>query len=67
MLTNFQAIPEPRCINGIRDGLRNKKYKMAEDVYDELILVMLNAQFYNEEGSTIWNDAEILKVPAALL
>lgn len=40
---------------------------MAEDVYDELILVMLNAQFYNEEGSTIWNDADILKVPAALL
>jgi chromatin structure-remodeling complex subunit RSC1/2 len=57
-----QAIPEPRSINGIKTTLQNNQYKMAEDVYEDLTLVMLNAEFYNEEGSQIWKDADTLKV-----
>ena len=42
------------------------RYKVAEDVYDDLTLVMLNAEFYNEEGSQIWKDAATLKVCSAI-
>lgn len=60
---NFaQVIPEPRCINNIRNTLAKNRYKDPLDVYTDLSLVFWNALFYNEEGSQIAVDAETLKV-----
>ncbi|KZS91702.1 hypothetical protein SISNIDRAFT_413701 [Sistotremastrum niveocremeum HHB9708] len=57
----YEAIPEPRSINGIRESLAKGSYKKAEEVYADLMLVTLNAEYYNEEGSQIYIDAGVLK------
>lgn len=58
----FQVIPQPRCLNGIKDTLAKNKYKNALDAYEDLTLVFLNALYYNEEGSQIAKDAAMLRV-----
>ncbi|KAF9007885.1 hypothetical protein BDQ17DRAFT_1455107 [Cyathus striatus] len=57
----YEIIPEPRCLNNIRDGVEKGRYREASDVYTDLSLVFWNAIFYNETGSQIVNDAESLK------
>jgi chromatin structure-remodeling complex subunit RSC1/2 len=47
--------------------MQKGKYKSPEDIYDDLILVMLNAEFYNEEGSQIYKDAVTLRVSFHLI
>lgn len=55
-------IPEPRCLNNIRDGVAKNRYKDARDVYTDVSLVFWNALYYNEPGSQIADDALTLKV-----
>ncbi|KAH8101388.1 hypothetical protein BXZ70DRAFT_932819 [Cristinia sonorae] len=57
----YEVIPEPRCLNGIKDNLAKNKYKNPLVVYEDLMLVFLNALYYNEEGSQIAKDAATLK------
>ena len=62
----FQVIPNPRCINGVRDQLAKNKYKDPLQAYEDLNLVFLNAVFYNEDVSQIAKDAKLLKVRSLL-
>ena len=57
-----QVIPEPRCLDNIKEGVEKDRYKDVSDVYNDLALVFWNALYYNEEGSQISNDAMTLKV-----
>jgi chromatin structure-remodeling complex subunit RSC1/2 len=58
----YDVIPNPRCINGVKDGLEKGSYKDCLDVHEDLDTIFLNAQHYNEEGSSIYADAEKLRV-----
>ncbi|KAH7884088.1 hypothetical protein F5I97DRAFT_1813837 [Phlebopus sp. FC_14] len=57
----YEVIPEPRCINGVRSSVEKNRYKDPLNAYTDLSLVFWNALFYNEPGSQIASDAEILK------
>ncbi|TDL22417.1 hypothetical protein BD410DRAFT_821293 [Rickenella mellea] len=57
----YEVIPEPRCLNKIKEMLQKNKYKDALVVFSDLSLVFLNALFYNEDGSQIAKDAATLK------
>ncbi|KAF8628527.1 hypothetical protein AX15_003840 [Amanita polypyramis BW_CC] len=57
----YEVIPEPRCLNNIRDGVAKSRYKDARDVYTDISLVFWNALYYNEPGSQIAGDAGTLK------
>ncbi|THH23252.1 hypothetical protein EUX98_g7931, partial [Antrodiella citrinella] len=57
----YEVIPEPRCLDGVKDALAKNKYKSALHVYEDLNLVFLNALYYNEEGSQIAKDAITLR------
>ncbi|KAA1468335.1 hypothetical protein DENSPDRAFT_863516 [Dentipellis sp. KUC8613] len=56
----YEHIPAPRCLNDIRETLKDNKYKDPLTVYEDLWLVFLNAQFYNESESQIAKDAASL-------
>ena len=60
--TSIKVIPEPRCINHIRASVEKNRYKDPLDAYTDLSLVFWNALYYNEPGSQIASDAEVLKV-----
>lgn len=57
----YEVIPEPRCLNYIRDGVARNRYKDARDVNTDISLVFWNALYYNEPGSQIASDAGTLK------
>ncbi|TCD68597.1 hypothetical protein EIP91_010388 [Steccherinum ochraceum] len=57
----YEVIPQPRCINGVKDSLGKNKYKNALQAYEDLTLVFLNALYYNEESSQIAKDATTLR------
>ncbi|KAM6497751.1 hypothetical protein JOM56_005699 [Amanita muscaria] len=57
----YEVVPEPRCLNNIRDGMSKNRYKDARDVYTDISLVFWNALYYNEPGSQIASDAQTLK------
>ncbi|KAI0782167.1 hypothetical protein C8Q75DRAFT_886490 [Abortiporus biennis] len=57
----YEVIPDPRCINGVKESLEKNKYKDPLVVYRDLNLVFLNAMYYNEEGSQISKDARTLQ------
>ncbi|KAJ7720297.1 hypothetical protein DFH07DRAFT_308727 [Mycena maculata] len=57
----YEVIPEPRCLNNIRNMLEKNRYKDPLDAYTDLSLVFLNALFYNEPDSQIATDAQTLK------
>lgn len=58
----YEVVPEPRCLNNIRDGISKNRYKDARDVYTDISLVFWNGLYYNEPGSQIASDAQTLKV-----
>ncbi|KAF5376880.1 hypothetical protein D9615_007241 [Tricholomella constricta] len=57
----YEVIPEPRCLNNIKNGIEKGRYKDAADIYTDISLVFWNALFYNEPTSQIAMDAKTLK------
>ncbi|KZT58557.1 hypothetical protein CALCODRAFT_494860 [Calocera cornea HHB12733] len=57
----YRVIPEPRCLDGIKESLDKGRYNTTDEVWSDLKLVFLNAMHYNEEGSAIWRNAKTLE------
>ncbi|XP_072928806.1 protein polybromo-1 isoform X4 [Hemitrygon akajei] len=57
----YKVILEPIDLKILEHNIRNEKYTSEEAFVDDLKLMFRNARHYNEEGSQVYNDANILE------
>ncbi|WFD26656.1 hypothetical protein MNAN1_001639 [Malassezia nana] len=57
----YQFVKEPISLAEIERKLDDKEYVNPHALVSDVRLMLRNAQFYNEEGSQVWNDAEALQ------
>ncbi|XP_074501769.1 polybromo 1, like isoform X2 [Sebastes fasciatus] len=57
----YKVILEPMDLKTIEHNVRNERYATEEALMDEMRLMFRNARHYNEEGSQVYNDADILE------
>ncbi|XP_048462115.1 protein polybromo-1 isoform X4 [Rhincodon typus] len=57
----YKVILEPIDLKMLEHNIRSEKYTSEEAFIDDLKLMFRNARHYNEEGSQVYNDANILE------
>ncbi|XP_061779568.1 protein polybromo-1-like [Nerophis lumbriciformis] len=57
----YKVILEPMDLKTIEHNIRNERYSSEEALMDDMKLMFRNARHYNEEGSQVYNDADILE------
>ncbi|XP_026203651.1 protein polybromo-1-like isoform X3 [Anabas testudineus] len=57
----YNVILEPMDLKTIEHNIRNERYTTEEALMDDMKLMFRNARHYNEEGSQVYNDADILE------
>ncbi|XP_054639647.1 polybromo 1, like [Dunckerocampus dactyliophorus] len=57
----YKVILEPMDLKTIEQNIRNERYTTEEALMDDMKLMFRNARHYNEEGSQVYNDADILE------
>ncbi|XP_067854703.1 protein polybromo-1 isoform X6 [Heptranchias perlo] len=57
----YKVILEPIDLKILEHNIRSEKYSSEEAFTDDLKLMFRNARHYNEEGSQVYNDANILE------
>ncbi|CAG06951.1 unnamed protein product, partial [Tetraodon nigroviridis] len=57
----YKVILEPMDLRTIEQNIRNERYNTEEALMDDMKLMFRNARHYNEEGSQVYNDADILE------
>ncbi|XP_034536611.1 polybromo 1, like isoform X2 [Notolabrus celidotus] len=57
----YKVILEPMDMKTIEHNVRNERYTTEEALMDDMKLMFRNARHYNEEGSQVYNDADVLE------
>uniref|UniRef100_A0A8C2XLA7 Protein polybromo-1 n=1 Tax=Cyclopterus lumpus TaxID=8103 RepID=A0A8C2XLA7_CYCLU len=57
----YKVILEPMDLRNIEHNIRSDKYMTEDAMVEEIKLMFRNARHYNEEGSQVYNDADILE------
>ncbi|XP_076123790.1 protein polybromo-1 [Alosa pseudoharengus] len=57
----YKIILEPMDLRTIDHNIRSDKYMSEETMMEDMRLMFRNARHYNEEGSQVYNDANILE------
>lgn len=57
----YQVILEPMDLRTIESNIRAERYVSEEALMNDMKLMFRNARHYNEEGSQVFNDADILE------
>ncbi|KAM0792748.1 hypothetical protein ACM66B_002524 [Microbotryomycetes sp. NB124-2] len=57
----YLLIKEPRSLNGVLESIQRGIYSSPAAVAYDLFLIWSNARQYNAEGSTVYNDANVLQ------
>ncbi|KAI1892708.1 hypothetical protein AGOR_G00136330 [Albula goreensis] len=57
----YKIILEPMDLRTVEHNIRSDKYLSEEALLEDLKLMFRNARHYNEEGSQVYNDANILE------
>lgn len=57
----YKLISNPISMQEIRHRIKSTYYKGIQHFSDDFNLMFRNAQEYNQEGSQVWQDAEVLK------
>uniref|UniRef100_A0AAY4CCS3 Protein polybromo-1 n=1 Tax=Denticeps clupeoides TaxID=299321 RepID=A0AAY4CCS3_9TELE len=57
----YQIILQPMDLRTIDHNIRAERYSTEEAVMDDMKLMFRNARHYNEEGSQVYNDADVLE------
>ncbi|CAK6974228.1 polybromo 1%2C like isoform X2 [Scomber scombrus] len=57
----YKVILEPMDLKTIEHNVRIERYATEEALMDDMKLMFRNARHYNEEGSQVYNDADILE------
>uniref|UniRef100_H2SQN8 Protein polybromo-1 n=1 Tax=Takifugu rubripes TaxID=31033 RepID=H2SQN8_TAKRU len=57
----YKVILEPMDLRTIEHNIRSDRYMTEDEMVDDMKLMFRNARHYNEEGSQVYNDADILE------
>ncbi|TRY65039.1 hypothetical protein DNTS_018546, partial [Danionella cerebrum] len=57
----YQIIQDPMDLRTIENNIRTERYNNDEALIEDMKLMFRNARHYNEEGSQVYNDANILE------
>ncbi|XP_061642476.1 polybromo 1, like isoform X4 [Phyllopteryx taeniolatus] len=57
----YKVILEPMDLKTIEHNVRTERYATEDALMDDMKLMFRNARHYNEEGSQVYNDADILE------
>ncbi|KAI3370106.1 hypothetical protein L3Q82_024906, partial [Scortum barcoo] len=57
----YKVILEPMDLRTIEHNIRSDKYMTEDAMVEDMKLMFRNARHYNEEGSQVYNDADILE------
>ncbi|KAI0034332.1 hypothetical protein K488DRAFT_9522, partial [Vararia minispora EC-137] len=57
----YEIIKEPRSLSEVSQKLSNSEYNTVLQAWQDLSLVFLNAKHFNEAGSQIYKDADVLQ------
>ncbi|XP_077581502.1 polybromo 1, like isoform X2 [Stigmatopora nigra] len=57
----YKVILEPMDLKTIEHNVRTERYATEDALMDDMRLMFRNARHYNEEGSRVYNDADILE------
>uniref|UniRef100_A0A8C7XI45 Protein polybromo-1 n=1 Tax=Oryzias sinensis TaxID=183150 RepID=A0A8C7XI45_9TELE len=57
----YKVILEPMDLKTIEHGVRAERYVTEDAMMEDMRLMFRNARHYNEEGSQVYNDADILE------
>ncbi|XP_056129440.1 polybromo 1, like [Lampris incognitus] len=57
----YKVILEPMDLKTIEHNIRTERYAAEEALFADMKLMFRNARHYNEEGSQVYNDADILE------
>uniref|UniRef100_A0A3P9AC43 Protein polybromo-1 n=1 Tax=Esox lucius TaxID=8010 RepID=A0A3P9AC43_ESOLU len=57
----YKIILEPMDLRTIEHNIRSEKYMTEDALLDDMKIMFRNARHYNEEGSQVYNDANILE------
>ncbi|XP_060898960.1 polybromo 1, like [Labrus mixtus] len=57
----YKVILEPMDLKTIEQNVRIERYTSEDALMDDMKLMFRNARHYNEEGSQVYNDADILE------
>uniref|UniRef100_A0A672QK67 Protein polybromo-1 n=1 Tax=Sinocyclocheilus grahami TaxID=75366 RepID=A0A672QK67_SINGR len=57
----YQIIQDPMDLRTIENNIRTERYNNEEALINGMKLMFRNARHYNEEGSQVYNDANILE------
>ncbi|TDH13942.1 hypothetical protein EPR50_G00038520 [Perca flavescens] len=57
----YKVILEPMDLKTIEHNVRNERYATEEALMEDMKLMFRNARHYNEEGSQVYNDADVLE------
>ncbi|XP_014879205.1 protein polybromo-1-like [Poecilia latipinna] len=57
----YNVILEPMDLKTIEHKIKNERYGNEEELIEDMKLMFRNARHYNEEGSQVYNDADVLE------
>nr|XP_057910239.1 protein polybromo-1 isoform X2 [Doryrhamphus excisus]XP_057910240.1 protein polybromo-1 isoform X2 [Doryrhamphus excisus]XP_057910241.1 protein polybromo-1 isoform X2 [Doryrhamphus excisus] len=57
----YKVILEPMDLRTIEHNIRSDKYQTEDALVEDMKLMFRNARHYNEEGSQVFNDADVLE------
>ncbi|XP_011612227.1 protein polybromo-1-like [Takifugu rubripes] len=57
----YKVILEPMDLKTIEQSIRSERYNTEDALMEDMKLMFRNARHYNEEGSQVYNDADILE------
>uniref|UniRef100_H3DAW9 Protein polybromo-1 n=1 Tax=Tetraodon nigroviridis TaxID=99883 RepID=H3DAW9_TETNG len=57
----YKVILEPMDLRTIEHNIRSDRYMTEDEMVEDMKLMFRNARHYNEEGSQVYNDADILE------
>ncbi|KAM3877589.1 polybromo 1, like isoform 3-T3 [Diretmus argenteus] len=57
----YNVILEPMDLKTIEHNVRSERYTTEEAMMNDMKLMFRNARHYNEEGSQVYNDADVLE------
>lgn len=63
----YQIIPEPICLDQIKKKIDKKEYNDLAGFRADLDRLCSNARMYNEDGSNVYNDAELIQVRSSIV
>ncbi|CDR39266.1 CYFA0S03e01530g1_1 [Cyberlindnera fabianii] len=57
----YKVISKPVAINTVRKRVKSKRMKSFDEFKEQVMRIYSNAKFYNEDGSSVFNDAVLLE------